>query len=241
VEIVDVRDRIIVALDFPTVDLALECGARLKGSAKYLKVGMQLYYAAGPRVIASLKDAGFKVFLDLKIHDIPNTAKGAMQSLGELGVDMVNVHAAGGRAMMEAASEGLAKGASRSGITPLLIAVTQLTSTTQDVMNRELGIPGNVGDCVVQYAKLAKEAGLCGVVASPLEVQSIKQACGQNFITVTPGIRPQGSEAGDQKRVTTPDMAFKLGSDYIVIGRPITGAADPYEAMEQIVRSVGNE
>ncbi|HJV44789.1 MAG TPA: orotidine-5'-phosphate decarboxylase [Bacillota bacterium] len=237
----DIRERIIVALDFPNMDTALECAGRLNGSAKYVKVGMQLYYAAGPKIIEVLKKEGFKIFLDLKVHDIPNTAKGAMQSLGELGVDMVNVHAAGGLAMMQAAFEGLNKGAARSGVSPLLIAVTQLTSTTKEMMNGELGIEGSIEDCVVRYARLAKEAGLSGVVASPLEVQAIKEACGKEFITVTPGIRPLGSDIGDQKRMTTPDQAFTLGSDYIVIGRPITGAQDPHTAMEEIVRSVNHE
>lgn len=237
----DIRERIIVALDFPSMELALECANRLKGSAKYLKIGMQLYYAAGPKIIDVLKREGFQIFVDLKVHDIPNTAKGAMQSLGELGVDMVNVHAAGGMSMMQAALEGLNKGAASSGVSPLLIAVTQLTSTTKEMMNGELGISGSIEECVVRYARLAKDAGLSGVVASPLEVGSIKEACGKEFVTVTPGIRPIGSDIGDQKRITTPEMAFSLGSDYIVIGRPITGASDPAAAMEDIVRSGNHE
>lgn len=229
------KEKVIVALDFPTEALALDCARKLEGSASYLKVGMQLYYAVGPSIIAHLKDRGFKVFVDLKIHDIPNTAKGAMESLARFGADMVNVHAAGGREMMIAARDGLTKGAADQKNPPLLIAVTQLTSTNQEQLNNETGIPGTIASTVQKYALLAKLAGLDGVVASPLEVPLIKEACRKPFITVTPGIRPKGSQAGDQHRITTPEEAFSLGSDYIVIGRPITAAKDPALAFEQIL------
>ncbi|MBP1930689.1 orotidine-5'-phosphate decarboxylase [Ammoniphilus resinae] len=235
-----VRERTIIAMDFASAESALECARKLKGTARYLKVGMQLYYAAGPQIVAAFKEQGFKVFVDLKVHDIPNTAKGAMESLASLGADMVNVHAAGGKEMMIAAKEGLQKGTMASGREPLLIAVTQLTSTTLDVMNREIGIHGSIEDCVRNYALLAREAGLDGVVASPLEVGLIKEAAGADFFTVTPGIRPAGSAVGDQKRVTTPKMAFDLGTDYIVVGRPVTGAANPAAALEELIGSVEN-
>ncbi len=234
----NIRERIIIALDFASGKEALSCADSLVGAASYVKVGMQLYYAAGPNIVDELKKRGFKIFVDLKVHDIPNTAKGAMQSLAALGVDMVNVHVAGGKEMMMAAKEGLEKGAVH-GVKPLLIGVTQLTSTTQDVMNHELGIPGSLSECVRNYALLTKESGLDGVVASPLEVELIKQACGEDFITVTPGIRPLGSDAGDQKRITTPDQAFSMGSDYIVIGRPVTKAQNPAIAMQDIIGSIG--
>lgn len=234
----DIRERIFVALDYPTAEEALSFAKRIAGTAKSVKVGMQLYYTAGPQVVAQLKELGFFVFVDLKIHDIPNTAKGAMQSLAALGADMVNVHTAGGKEMMIAAREGLEKGTVSATGKPLLIGVTQLTSTSQQVMNNEIQISGTIEDCVKNYACQALAAGLDGVVASPLEVPMIKEVCGPSFLTVTPGIRPLGSSVGDQKRVTTPDEAFKMGSDYIVIGRPITQADDPVQAIEEIVRSV---
>jgi orotidine-5'-phosphate decarboxylase len=236
-----IREKIIVALDFPSKEQAIHCADRLQGTATYLKVGMQLYYAAGPSIVALLKDKGFKVFVDLKVHDIPNTAKGAMESLADLGADMLNVHVAGGLEMMLAAREGLEKGTPHKGVRPLLIGVTQLTSTTEKQLNEQIGIAGSLLDCIREYAKLATAAGLDGVVASPLEVPEIKKECGSAFVTVTPGIRPRGTDAGDQHRITTPKEAFDLGSDYIVIGRPITAASDPAGAMEQILGGVENE
>lgn len=233
-----IQDRIIVALDFSSIHAALACADTLKGIATYMKVGMQLYFSEGPEIVYALKERGFNVFVDLKVHDIPNTAKGAMQSLASLGADMVNVHVAGGKEMMIAAREGLEIGAGH-GSKPLLIGVTQLTSTSQEEMNNEIGIPGTVMDCVQRYALLAKESGLDGVVASPLEVEAIKQSCGPEFLTVTPGVRPKGADAGDQMRVVTPEKAFSFGSDYIVIGRPVTKAADPALAMRQIIDSIG--
>lgn len=232
-------NRMMVALDYPSAAEASQCIEALSGTGVYVKVGMQLFYAAGLDFVRQLKEKGYHIFLDLKVHDIPNTAKGAMQSLASLGVDMVNVHGAGGKKMMEAALEGLELGTPAGQKRPLLIAVTQLTSTSQETMNNEIGIFGTVEDAVVRYAKLAKEAGLDGVVASPKEVPFIKEACGQSFLTVTPGIRPAGADIGDQHRVTTPEEALlRLGSDYIVIGRAITKAANPRVALDEILAGI---
>lgn len=234
----DIRERMIVALDFSTLDEIKQCLQPLEGRLRYVKVGMELSYAEGPAIVHYLKEKGLKVFLDLKVHDIPNTAKGAMKSLARLGVDMVNVHAAGGVAMMEAAREGLEQGTAAGAPRPILIAVTMLTSTGKSMMNDELSIPGAVEDVVVHYAMMTKKAGLDGVVASPLEVPMIKKAAGPSFLTVTPGIRPLGADKGDQTRITTPEQAFRLGSDYIVIGRAVTQAKDSAAAWESIVQAV---
>ncbi|WP_438446345.1 orotidine-5'-phosphate decarboxylase [Gorillibacterium sp. sgz5001074] len=237
----DMAGRIMVALDFPDAEQARGLLEALRGIPCYMKVGMQLFYAAGPDFVRGLKDQGYKVFLDLKLHDIPNTVAGGAESIARLGVDMFNVHAAAGRAAMLAAREGVERAAGRSGGTlarPMLIAVTQLTSTGQAMMNDELGIPGTVEDTVLRYAGLAKSAGLDGVVASPLEVTAIKSALGAGFATVTPGIRPAGAEQGDQTRVMTPRDAFAQGTDYVVIGRPITAAADPRTALESILEEL---
>jgi orotidine-5'-phosphate decarboxylase len=233
-------ERIIVALDFPDSRGAERLLQQLKGIPCYMKVGMELFYAAGPQFVVKLKEAGYNVFLDLKLHDIPNTVKGGSASVTRLGVDMFNVHAAGGRAMMEAAREGVEQAMSgRAGAAkPLLIGVTQLTSTSQPVLNDEIGIAGPIEEAVLRYAAMAKQSGLDGVVASPLEVTRIKERCGDSFATVTPGIRPAGSAIGDQSRVMTPQEAFAQGTDYIVIGRPVTGAPDPRQALEQIVESI---
>ncbi|MFM1650594.1 orotidine-5'-phosphate decarboxylase [Brevibacillus sp. B_LB10_24] len=233
----DIRERIILALDFSSGEEIERCLAQLGEEVRYVKVGMELFYAAGPGVVSRLKERGLKVFVDLKVHDIPNTAKGAMKSLARLGADMVNVHVAGGAAMMEAAREGLEAGASGPA-RPLLIGVTMLTSTSQQVMNQELGIPGELEAAVGHYATLAKRAGLDGVVASPLEVPLIKQAAGADFYTVTPGIRPAGGDRGDQIRVTTPADAFGRGSDFIVVGRAITQAKEPLAAWQAMVQSI---
>ncbi|MFY0545324.1 orotidine-5'-phosphate decarboxylase [Brevibacillus sp. H7] len=232
------RERMIVALDFSTMEDVKRCLGQLEGQVRYVKVGMELFYAEGPAVVRFLKEKGFKVFLDLKAHDIPNTAKGAMKSLARLGVDMVNVHAAGGVAMMEAAREGLEQGTAAGAPRALLIGVTMLTSTSREMMNQQLAIPGTVEDVVIHYAMMTKQAGLDGVVASPLEVPLIKQAAGESFVTVTPGIRPAGTDNGDQTRVATPEQAFRLGSDYIVIGRAITAADDPAAAWQRMVHRV---
>ncbi|WP_433946165.1 orotidine-5'-phosphate decarboxylase [Paenibacillus sp. SN-8-1] len=236
----NIAGRLMVALDYSSAEEARLLIDRLQGIPCYMKVGMQLYYAAGPDFVRELKHKGYNVFLDLKMHDIPNTVKGGANSITRLGVDMFNVHAAGGVLMMKAAREGvneaLAQDASLTA--PLIIAVTQLTSTDQRTLNEEIGIPGAVEETVVRYARRTLEAGLDGVVASPLEVNAIKDACGTEFKTVTPGIRPQGSEKGDQSRTLTPGEAIRRGTDFIVVGRPITANADPRRAAEQIIEEM---
>lgn len=232
-------ERIMVALDYPVAAEAERLIEQLEGIPCYMKVGMQLYYSAGPSFVESLKKRGYRVFLDLKMHDIPNTVKGGAESITRLGVDMFNVHAAGGVKMMQAALEGADKAVS-GGISekPIIIGVTQLTSTDQGTMNNEIGIAGTVEEAVIRYARTAQAAGLHGVVASPNEASRIKEVCGPQFVTVTPGIRPAGSAIGDQSRVMTPEQAFAQGTDYIVIGRPITAATDPRAALESIIASV---
>ncbi len=234
----NVAERIMVALDYPGAAEARQLIEALKGIPCYMKVGMQLFYSAGPQFVSSLKEQGYKVFLDVKMHDIPNTVKGGSESVTILGVDMFNVHAAGGKQMMEAALEGVDKALNGGTDKPIVIGVTQLTSTSQAVMNEEIGIGGSVEEAVLRYARLAQSAGLHGVVASPLEVTKIKGACGAEFVTVTPGIRPAGADIGDQTRVMTPAEAFAQGTDYVVIGRPITAAKDPRSALEAIIQSV---
>ncbi|GAA0135858.1 orotidine-5'-phosphate decarboxylase [Paenibacillus sp. YSY-4.3] len=232
--------RLMVALDYPTAEEARKLITQLEGIPCYVKIGMQLYYAVGPDFVRELKERGYRVFMDLKMHDIPNTVKGGANSVTRLGVDMFNVHAAGGLKMMAAALEG-AKAALASDPSlamPTIIAVTQLTSTSQETLNREIGIPGTMEDAVVAYASLTKQAGLHGVVASPLEVQAIKKHCGDGFKTVTPGIRPAGSTAGDQFRTLTPGDAMRQGTDFIVVGRPITEAKDPRRAAELIIEEM---
>ena len=198
----------------------------------FLKIGMELFYAAGPEIVKELKRRGFKIFLDLKLHDIPNTVKKAMKVLSGLDVDMVNVHAAGTIEMMKAAKEGLTR---EDGTRPLLIAVTQLTSTSQEAMTQQLLIDNPIDDTIAHYARNAMEAGLDGVVCSPLEVAKVKAYCGPEFLTVTPGIRFADSAADDQKRITDPAKARELGSDFIVVGRPITASADPVAAYQRCV------
>lgn len=234
----DVTGRIMVALDYANAEGAEGLLKQLEGIPCYVKVGMQLFYAAGPGFVASLKDRGYKVFLDVKMHDIPNTVKGGAESVTRLGVDVFNVHAAGGKQMMEAALEGVDKGQGTGAARPIVIGVTQLTSTSVQVLNDEIGLTGTVEQAVIRYARLAHAAGLQGVVASPLEVTAIKAACGDGFVTVTPGIRPAGADVGDQSRIMTPAEAFAQGTDYVVIGRPITGAADPRAAIEAIIDSI---
>ncbi|TLS50482.1 orotidine-5'-phosphate decarboxylase [Paenibacillus antri] len=232
---------IMVALDVPGADEALALAARFEGIPVWMKVGMELYYAAGPDLVRRLKAQGHRIFLDLKFHDIPNTVRGAARSATRLGVDMFNVHAAGGSAMMRAALEGALEASAGSGDeTPLVIAVTQLTSTSEETMRREIGIDAPLADVVLKYARLAKDAGLHGVVSSAQEAAAVKAACGAGFVTVTPGIRPLGADVADQARVMTPADALANGADYLVIGRPITAANDPREALERIVREIGN-
>ena len=198
----------------------------------FLKIGMELYYAEGPSIVREIKRRGHRIFLDLKLHDIPNTVRKAMAVLSRLDVDMCNVHAAGTVAMMRAALEGLTR---PDGTRPLLIAVTQLTSTSEEVMQRELLIDRPINDTIVRYAQNAREAGLDGVVCSPLEAGMVKEACGAGFMTVTPGIRFADGDVGDQVRITTPARARETGSDFIVVGRPITAADDPVAAYRRCV------
>lgn len=233
-----VDERIILALDFQTKEEVMNCLASLENQVRYVKVGMELFYAEGSAIVSFLKERGLQVFVDLKIHDIPNTAKGSMESLAKHGADMVNLHVAGGVAMMEAAREGLEQGTSAGSKSPLLIGVTMLTSSSQQMMNEQILIPGRLEDAVVHYACLANQAGLDGVVASPLEVPIIKQATRNDFLTVTPGIRTVGSAFGDQTRVSTPAKAFELGTDYIVIGRSITQAEEPAKAWADMIVSI---
>jgi orotidine-5'-phosphate decarboxylase len=233
------HNRVIIALDFPDRRLALTFLDMLDVERPYVKVGMELFYAAGPSFVQSLKERGHKIFLDLKLHDIPNTVQRTMAVLAGLGVDMCNVHAAGTAKMMSAAREGLEQGTPIGNDRPRLIAVTQLTSTDQWRMNHEILIPGSVDEVVSAYALLTKEAGLDGVVCSPEEAPIIHKICGGTFLTVTPGIRLTDQKEGgkqDQVRVKTPREAKALGADYIVVGRPITGAIDPLAAYQSIRR-----
>ena len=224
---------VIVACDFPGADATLAFLDRFQEEKPFVKIGMELFYAEGPQIVRHIKARGHRIFLDLKLHDIPNTVKKAMRSLSALDVDIVNLHAAGTRAMMTAALEGLTH---PDGTRPLLIAVTQLTSTDQQALRDELLIDRPMDEVVMAYAKNASEAGLDGVVCSPLEAGKVHEVCGDGFLTVTPGVRFAGGERGDQKRVTTPADARLLGSDYIVVGRPITQAVDPVAAYRQCVK-----
>ena len=223
---------VIIALDFDSKEKTLVFLDRFTEEKPFVKIGMELYYAEGPAIVREIKARGHKIFLDLKLHDIPNTVKKAMSVLRELDVDMTNLHAAGTKAMMEAALEGLTR---PDGTRPLLIAVTQLTSTSQERMEADLLIRENLDDVVMHYAKCAAEAGLAGVVCSPLEAGKVHEKCGDGFVTVTPGVRFADGDVGDQARVTTPAKAKEIGSDYIVVGRPITQAADPVAAYRRCV------
>lgn len=224
---------VIVACDFQSKKATLDFLELFTERKPFVKIGMELYYAEGPDIVRELKARGHKIFLDLKLHDIPNTVKKAMTVLSKLDVDITNLHAAGTSAMMKAAIEGLTR---EDGTRPLLIAVTQLTSTDQEAMERDLLIKEPIGEVVLHYAKTAKNAGLDGVVCSPLEAGIVKDACGRDFLTVTPGVRFADGDTGDQKRVMTPAEAKKIGSDYIVVGRPITAASDPVAAYERCIR-----
>ena len=232
---------VIIALDFKDMKTSLEFLDKFEDECLYVKVGIELFYGSGLEIIKEIKARGHKIFLDLKLHDIPNTVKKAMMNLARLGVDIVNLHAAGGSKMMSAALEGLEEG-SAGAKRPLLIAVTQLTSTSKEMMNEEQKIPGEVIDSVVNYALVAKKSGLDGIVCSPLEVEKVKKECGKEFVTVTPGIRLASNNKDDQVRITTPSMAREIGSDYIVVGRPITQAVDPVKAYKEIKKEfLGNE
>ena len=223
---------VIVALDFDGREKTLAFLDRFTEEKPFVKIGMELFYAEGPSIVREIRARGHKIFLDLKLHDIPNTVKKAMAALSALDVDIVNVHAAGTGAMMSAALAGLTR---PDGTRPLLIAVTQLTSTDQDMLEKELWIEKPMEEVVLHYAEIASIVGLDGVVCSPLEAGTIHERCGKDFLTVTPGVRFAGGDAGDQKRVTTPAKAKELGSDYIVVGRPITQAEDPVAAYRRCV------
>ena len=223
---------VIIALDFDSKEKTLAFLDQFTEEKPFVKIGMELYYAEGPAIVREIKARGHKIFLDLKLHDIPNTVKKAMAVLSGLDVDMTNLHAAGTKAMMEAALEGLTR---PDGTRPLLIAVTQLTSTSQERMESDLLIEKPLDQVVMHYAKCAAESGLAGVVCSPLEAGKVHEVCGKDFVTVTPGVRFADGDAGDQVRITTPAKAKELGSDYIVVGRPITQAADPVAAYRRCV------
>ena len=223
---------VIIACDYPNAEQTLTFLDKFTEEKPFVKIGMELFYAEGPEIVRQIKARGHRIFLDLKLHDIPNTVKKAMAVLSRLDVDICNLHAAGGLDMMRAAAEGLTR---PDGTRPLLIAVTQLTSIDQKRMEEELLISRPLEDVVMQYAVNAKAAGLDGVVCSPLEAGKVHQTCGEDFLTVTPGIRFAESESGDQQRITTPARARELGSDYIVVGRPITAAGDPVAAYRRCV------
>ena len=230
---------VIIACDFSSKEATLDFLDKFNGHRKpFVKIGMELFYGAGPDIVREIKARGHRIFLDLKLHDIPNTVKKAMRVLSELDVDMTNVHAAGTVAMMKAAVEGLTR---PDGTRPLLIAVTQLTSTSEEAMQKELLIGAGINETIVKYARNAKEAGLDGVVCSPLEAGMVKAACGGGFLAVTPGIRFADAAADDQVRITTPARAREIGSDYIVVGRPITAAPDPVATYERCLAEFVNQ
>lgn len=230
---------VIIACDFSSREQTLEFLDKFSGCERkpFVKIGMELFYAAGPQIVRDIKERGHKIFLDLKLHDIPNTVKKAMKVLSALDVDMTNVHASGTIEMMKAALEGLTR---PDGTRPILIAVTQLTSTSEERMQKELLINAGINETIVKYASNAAEAGLDGVVCSPLEAGMVKEACGSSFFTITPGIRFADAKADDQVRITTPERAREIGSDYIVVGRPITAAEDPVEAYKKCLKGFLN-
>ena len=224
---------VIIACDFASAEDTFRFLDKFEGKKPFVKIGMELYYAEGPSIVREIKKRGHKIFLDLKLHDIPNTVKKSMSVLSRLDVDMTNLHASGTIPMMQAAIEGLTR---PDGTRPMLIAVTQLTSTDEETMKRDLLINEPIADVVMHYAGNAKTAGLDGVVCSPLEAGKVHERCGKDFVTVTPGVRFADGDKGDQKRVMTPAEAKKIGSDYIVVGRPITAADDPVSAYERCCR-----
>ena len=224
---------VIIACDFDSAEKTFAFLDKFEGKKPFVKIGMELYYAEGPQIVREIKRRGHKIFLDLKLHDIPNTVKKGMAVLSRLDVDMTNLHAAGTKNMMKAAIEGLTR---EDGSRPMLIAVTQLTSTDQESMENDLLINEPIDKVVMHYASCAKDAGLDGVVCSPLEAGKVHERCGAGFVTVTPGVRFADGVVGDQKRVMTPAEAKRIGSDYIVVGRPITAAEDPVAAYERCCR-----
>ena len=223
---------VIVACDFASAEQTFAFLDKFTGKKPFVKIGMELYYAEGPEIVRQIKARGHKIFLDLKLHDIPNTVKKAMAVLRNLDVDITNLHAAGTTAMMKGALEGLTR---EDGTRPLLIAVTQLTSTDQEALEKDILIEKPIDEVVMHYAETAKNAGLDGIVCSPLEAGKVHQRCGANFLTITPGVRFADGDVGDQKRVMTPAQAKEIGSDYIVVGRPITAAADPVAAYQRCI------
>ena len=223
---------VIIACDFSSKQACMDFLDKFTGKKPFVKIGMELFYAEGPQIVREIKARGHKIFLDLKLHDIPNTVKKSMAVLSNLDVDMTNLHAAGTGAMMEGALEGLTRA---DGTRPILIAVTQLTSTSEERMKNELLINEPIDKVVMHYAKNAKDSGLDGVVCSPLEAGKVHDLCGKEFLTITPGVRFADGDIGDQVRVMTPQEAKKIGSDYIVVGRPITAAEDPVAAYERCV------
>ncbi|MCI5614336.1 MAG: orotidine-5'-phosphate decarboxylase [Agathobacter sp.] len=223
---------VIIACDFNSKEEVMQFLDKFQEEKPFVKIGMELFYAEGPEIVREIKRRGHKIFLDLKLHDIPNTVRKSMAVLSRLDVDMCNVHAGGTKAMMEAALEGLTR---EDGTRPLLIAVTQLTSTSEEAMRRDLWIEKPIDETVMHYAKNTMEAGLDGVVCSPLEAGKVHEVCGADFFTITPGVRFADGDVGDQKRVTTPAKAKEIGSDYIVVGRPITQAEDPVAAYRRCV------
>ena len=223
---------VIIACDFDSAEKTFAFLDKFTGRKPFVKIGMELYYAEGPSIVKEIKKRGHKIFLDLKLHDIPNTVKKSMAVLSRLDVDMTNLHAAGTGRMMQAAIEGLTR---EDGTRPILIAVTQLTSTDEETMKNDLLIEKPIADVVMHYAEVAKNSGLDGVVCSPLEAGKVHERCGASFVTVTPGVRFADGDVGDQKRVMTPAEAKRIGSDYIVVGRPITAAPDPVAAYERCV------
>ena len=229
---------VIIALDFKDGETALNFLDKFQEEKPFVKVGMELFFAEGPSIVKEIKRRGHKIFLDLKLHDIPNTVKGGMRSLKNLGADILNVHAAGTIEMMKAALEGTQR---PDGTAPMLIAVTQLTSTSEERMQKDLLINATINDTILHYAKNAKEAGLAGVVCSPLEAGMVKEALGKDFVTVTPGIRFADSAKDDQVRITTPARAREIGTDYIVVGRPITQAEDPVAAYRRCMKEFVGE
>ena len=224
---------VIIACDFSSASKTFEFLDKFKGVKPFVKIGMELFYAEGPSIVKEIKKRGHKIFLDLKLHDIPNTVKKSMAVLSKLDVDMTNLHAGGTVNMMKAAIEGLTR---EDGTRPILIAVTQLTSTDQESMENDLLINAPIDEVVMHYAHNAKIAGLDGVVCSPLEAGKVHDKCGEGFLTITPGVRFADGDVGDQKRITTPAKAREIGSDYIVVGRPITAAEDPVKAYERCVK-----
>ena len=221
---------VIIACDFPSAEKTLEFLDRFQGKKPFVKIGMELFYGEGPSIVRKINGRGHKIFLDLKLHDIPNTVRKTMAVLSGLNVDICNLHAAGTFEMMRSALEGLTR---PDGTRPLLIAVTQLTSTSQEALEQEILIHAPMEDVVLSYARNARDAGLDGVVCSPLEAERVHSVCGKDFLTVTPGVRFADGDRGDQKRVMTPAQAKEIGSDYIVVGRPITAASDPVAAYER--------